>query len=594
MCAHQVEDYPTWLYPTFSIKASTLQVSHDNKWVPGRGQGYRSYRCYPGSGRKTCYSISQKSALYRILQSPLSCPKTREQVATCDRSEPSEHVLGCSKVQDGNTRIHSVLSLPRRVGNLDRPPRCVLSRTHPSPALQISQICPPRQSLPVCRSPIRASDGPVSIHPPSKRGETNGPEQRHQGTYVLGRLADQGTISRAVETPHSRNGVVGRKPGMAHKPVKVRAGPDTAIRVRGVQVQLIRGSCPTHSRQVEQVVLDGSGTKSETCHLCKRVDVLNWLAGINREDGTMGQVAHASFAMAPQTELAVPSVPRNQDSMGRFDKISTPVVVRPKQCVKRVSFAPQRSRSLDVYRRIKRRLGWTIRRLVRKRSVVPIRKGSPHKPAGVESGSARSQSVQEPVHRPGSVGGDRQHVSSGLCEQTGRHSISSDVCSSVEIDVLVQPQPGFTTSQTRTRSPKRTGGRSLQVQSNPVDRVVTPPGRGDQPMQTLVHPKSGPLCNQTQPQISSVCVSGSRPESLGSRCPPSRLVGSNSVCLPTDSSNPSGGIEAVSVSVSTGAHSPRLARNVVVLGSGSSVPGDSSPSTSLPMVAQTTHLTSVP
>ena len=87
----------------------------------------------------------------------------------------------------------------------------------------------------------------------------------------------------------------------------------------------------------------------------------------------------------------------------------------------------------------------------------------------------------------------------------------------------------------------------------------------------MVHSPRGPICHSSKPQASTVRVSYPRPEGLGHRCSKHRLDGSHCLCLPSKGS-PSQGDPKNALSDHT--HSPRLARDALVLGTSAALNRD--------------------
>ena len=71
--------------------------------------------------RQKSDNSSLKGHFPGILQSVVSCPQTRKEMATSNRSECGKQIFACSYLQDGNCRKYSRFASTGRVGNLTRP-----------------------------------------------------------------------------------------------------------------------------------------------------------------------------------------------------------------------------------------------------------------------------------------------------------------------------------------------------------------------------------------------------------------------------------------------------------------------------------------
>ena len=116
-----------------------------------------------------------------------------------------------------------------------------------------------------------------------------------------------------------------------------------------------------------------------------------------------------------------------------WSEISSPrVVAKSCKCGERFRPLSQRPQYPALYRRLKQRVGCSLRASVRKGSVVRQGKKSTHKCFRVEGGFSGSSKVQGPVPKPNSVGYYGQLNSSSLHKQTRRNPLGRYVHSSVE------------------------------------------------------------------------------------------------------------------------------------------------------------------
>ena len=101
------------------------------------------------------------------------------------------------------------------------------------------------------------------------------------------------------------------------------------------------------------------------------------------------------------------------------------------------TFIPKTTVSIaTLYRRLKRRLGHSLRASLYKGSLVRQGKKATPKCSRVEGGFSGPSKFQGPVPKPNSVGCDRQLHSGSLHKQTGRNSLGGDVRSPVRSHLL--------------------------------------------------------------------------------------------------------------------------------------------------------------
>ena len=143
------------------------------------------------------------------------------------------------------------------------------------------------------------------------------------------------------------------------------------------------------------------------------------------------------------------------------------------KCDDRCRPSSQRPQYPTLYRRLKRRLGRSIRANLYKGSVVRQGKKATHKCSRVEGGFSGPSKFQGPVSKPNSVGCNRQLNSGGLHKQTRRNSLSRDMCFPVENHDLVPSLPDNLESQTHSRVSECGGQPSVQVEPSALNRMVT-------------------------------------------------------------------------------------------------------------------------
>ena len=126
--------------------------------------------------------------------------------------------------------------------------------------------------------------------------------------------------------------------------------------------------------------------------------------------------------------------------------------------------------------------------------------------------------VQGPVSKPNSVSCYSQLNSSILHKQTRRNPLRGNVRSPVEDHDLVASLPDNLKSQTHSRVSECDGQPSVQVEPNPVNRMVTASAGVQTDLSQVVHSSCRSICHSSEPQSFTVCISSPRPKCLGHRC----------------------------------------------------------------------------
>ena len=120
----------------------------------------------------------------------------------------------------------------------------------------------------------------------------------------------------------------------------------------------------------------------------------------HREAGSSRTAPHAPYPVASEEALACPGIIREDYSSTTVPSSTPEVVVEPRQCPKRSTLTPITTRSSTVYRRLKRRLGCSLRRLHSKRPLVHARKRLAYKLAGTQGRFTSPKTVRAVVLEP--------------------------------------------------------------------------------------------------------------------------------------------------------------------------------------------------
>ena len=329
-----------------------------------------------------------------------------------------------------------------------------------------------------------------------------------------GRLADQITVARGSPGEHSGSGRSNSIPGVDHKSGKVRTKTYSGVFVRGLRVPSRCSPCKTHPKEMAQTPGFDPTTQVKTCFDCKMFDVANWVASLNGEDGPGRTPSHEALSVSPQGALEISSVAGQPPSLDRLDFCSPRLVAKSCQCDEGCRPSPQRPQYPTLYRRLKRRLGRSLKSKFYSRTVVRTGKKATHKCPRIEGGLTGPSSVQGPVSEPNSFSCQGQLNSSSLHKQTGRNTLSGDVCTPVENHDLVPSLPHNIESQAHPRLSQCDGRPPVQVPPSSVDRMVLTSTGVQANLPNVVQPSCRPVCHSSEPQTPSIRVSYPRPPGL--------------------------------------------------------------------------------
>ena len=361
---------------------------------------------------------------------------------------------------------------------------------------------------------------------------------------------------------------------------KVRTASTAGVQLCRLSFRPLSGPGETHKREVEHSISENPSSHGTTGLLGQAVHVPNRAADGYRETGSIGPPSHETYSVASEEALACPGDPRENDPHSKVSPCSSAMVVGPRQGSEGPASTPIATCPPTLYRRLKRRLGCSLRRLHCKRPLVQGRRQTAHKRPRTEGGPVGPKSVRaivlEPDHSSlyGQYNGGRVH-------QQGRgYEIRLSLCSPLEAPSVVQPKANSLKSQTYSRSPERHCRQTVQTQTGDSDGVVSPTAGLQPSVQEMARTGSRFICNQIQSQASQVCVPSTGQVSLGRGCSESPVGRSGCICLPSDGTVRTSGHQTLGPRLSpTHSDCLRVAKHAMVWGPGQHV-SSSSPLTS--------------
>ena len=235
-------------------------------------------------------------------------------------------------------------------------------------------------------------------------------------------------------------------------------------------------------------------------------------ANSDRKASSPRPTTYETHTVASQKQLEGTRVTRNGDSNSQIIAPSSTVVAAGGQRSHRSTITPNKTCSANLYRRIKRRVGRSLKRTHCKRVLVPTRKQAAYKLSGVKSSVLSSKRIPRPMYLQDGTCSNRQHDSSVIHKQGGRHEVGPTLCSSMENLDLVHQLSSNSQSPTHPRPAERGSRQAITSRSQDPSR-----GFSDH-MQQVAPAKHRPICHEVQQQITSVCVTSTRLQWTPSVC----------------------------------------------------------------------------
>ena len=511
-------DFTRGIHATLQNQTTSDPIPGDQEWLcsPRQKQSLVSVGNRPHKqvgSRKGGHQI-----LPGLLQPPFSGTKTESEMETYLGPQPSQSLFETRHLQNGNSGNNKVVSPKRGVGNVAGLQRRLFSHPHQSEITKVSQVFSGKESLSIHSPSFRARHSSTGIHQGGQGGETDGSGTGYPDPPVPRRLVSQspGPGNLPVTYPDPLGPVPRIRVGGKHG--EIGTYTSTGFQFRRLPVRPAVRTSAAHSGQMdhssaETTVHQRQGLLfSPSVHVPDRATYCHGKASVGRP------ASHETGSVASKKTLACAGEPGEDYSGSPFSSPTPGLVVGRDQCAKRTTLASSSARPTDFYRRLKRRLGRTLRGIHSKRRLVRARKSPPHQLLGTQGSSSGSQEFREAVQGTDCSHSNRQHDGSVLHQQRGRYEIRVSLCPTLAAPILVSSQEDNSAGQTHSGSLECHSRQAVPAQSGDSDRVV-PVSTGVQSLVLQLGPASDrSFCHSIQSQASQVCLSSSGLDSLGGGC----------------------------------------------------------------------------
>ena len=256
--------------------------------------------------------------------------------------------------------------------------------------------------------------------------------------------------------------------GLDGKFRKIRAGAQAGPRLCRLPVRPQVRSGPIHTRPVAEPLRKSTDTSVPTGLPSLTIHVLD--AYSHRETSLFRSTAYEPHTVASQKQLESTRIIRK----GHFNiQVPAPLptmVAGGKQCAPRSTITPNKTCSANIYRRIKRRVGRSLKRTYWKRNLVPPGKQAAYKLSGIKGSLSSLKRV--PLLKQDSSCSNRQHHSSVIHKQGRRHEVGPTLCPTMENLDLVYQKTSDSESPTHFRPAERGSRQAIQVRPDHPNSVV--------------------------------------------------------------------------------------------------------------------------
>ena len=263
--------------------------------------------------------------------------------------------------------------------------------------------------------------------------------------------------------------------------------------------------------------------------LVRQFIVLDRSANSHREASSPRPATHEAYSMASQKQLEGSGITRKGLSHPQISASQSEVVAGGRQFTSRPTITPSKALCANLYRCIKRRVGWSLKWAYCKRNLVPSRKQAAYKLSRTKSNLPSIKRVSRPLLWQDSSYSNWQHHSGVIHKQGRRHEIGPSLCPTVENLDLVYQEAGVTTYS----RPAECGSRqTIQARPDHPDPVVSPSRGFPSNMQQVALASNRSICHEVQQEVTSVCVTSTGSPGLSSWCSEPNMGGSRCLCFP--------------------------------------------------------------
>ena len=359
--------------------------------------------------------------------------------------------------------------------------------------------------------------------------------------------------------------------GLDNKFRKIRFNSNSGNRVFGLQIRPQGGSCVSNSKEKRSPSRKDSFHVESYSNISKGAHVTDWEHGFNGEDCTIGSSAYEASTMVPQDTLEVSSVSGYPSTSVSGSKTASSVVDQSLKPDEGFSTSSEGVQSPSIHRCFPKRLGGSFRASHSQWSVESGGVKTSHKHSRAKSSISSFKIIRKSASESKSADFHRQLFSGCLSEQRGRYPLSRNVCLNLENHGLDKCQGDPDSGKTHSRESQCLGRFSVKKRQGDSDRLGFESSSVQSNLPLLASTNGRFVCNKVESQATNVCVSCPRRSGLGNRCIEHLLGGSGRLCVLSSGSHTAGDSKDDHLQVQDNHDCPRVARDVLVLGSGGSV-----------------------
>ena len=289
---------------------------------------------------------------------------------THTRSEQSKSLPQGGEIQNGDTGNHQDFPPTRGVGDLNRLQGRLLSYPHTGTIQEISDISCRGSDVPVQSSALWSVHSTYGVHCGSKGGETDGHTQGYKNPPVPRRLVGESQVPPNLSPAYPSSSDNVSRPRLVGECGEFRTGAQTSLRLCRLPVRPQVRSGPTNTGPVAEPSGNNTITALTTGLSGPAVHVRDRFAKSHRETSSSRPTTYETHTVASQKPLESTRVARKGHSFTQVPAPTFTMVAGGEQRAPRSTITPNKTCSASFYRRIKRKVGRSLKRTHCKRILV--------------------------------------------------------------------------------------------------------------------------------------------------------------------------------------------------------------------------------
>ena len=462
------------LHPPLPVQTQPNQVANGHKQICQPTKTVPPFGGTVSADKQKCSRTGRKPKLTGDLQPAIFGTQTQQPVETHPGPEHSEHLPKHRVVQNGDPRDNKDLPSSRGVGHFHRLQGRILPHTNSQSVQEVHAFSHPGSVLPVQGPTLWAIHSTHGVHSGGQGGQTDGFTEGYKNPPVPRRLVGESHIPPNLSPAYTDLGSSLSRTRVAGEQGKVRTGPKTGLQLRRLPVRPQGGQGQTHTRALADLNRQDI-VNPVRCARSGSSCPLNRPSNSHRKTSPPGATSYEAHTVALEKQLEGTRVTGKGDTRSQVAPPSLKMVAGGKQCSSRSTITPSKTCSANLYRRIKRRVGRSLKRAHCKGNLVSSRKQVAHKSLGTKSGLSGLKRVPRPLFKQHSPGSHRQHNSGCLCQQRRGDEVGLPVCPTVENPVLVHQETFNPQGTSHPRPAERDSRQAIQTWPDHSNGMVPSP-----------------------------------------------------------------------------------------------------------------------